>query len=121
MNPVAKKHLPNQQMVKKVKGRTFSLPLPLEKAIKNLPRPENPINKNTDLYILVRGMPTKSKIVWEDIVGVNKVYEALIYLKNVNVHYSHTQLLQSSHQSISHLNENVQHSADSTDLQGDVM
>ncbi|CAG4976487.1 unnamed protein product [Parnassius apollo] len=78
MNPVANKHLPNRNMVKKVKGRTFHLPLPLEETLKKLPRPEHLIT-NTEMYIMVRGMPTKSKIVWEDIVDVNKVYQALQY------------------------------------------
>lgn len=40
MNPVANKHLPNQHMVKKVKGRTFHLPLPLEETMKKLSSPQ---------------------------------------------------------------------------------
>lgn len=83
MNPVASKHLPNRHMVKKLKGRTFHFPLPLEETLKKLPRPEYPITI-PEMYIMVRGMPTKSKIVWEDIVDVNKVYKALQYLKGVN-------------------------------------
>ncbi|KAF8792848.1 hypothetical protein HNY73_004397 [Argiope bruennichi] len=53
MNPVANKHLPNRHMVKKVKGRTFHLPLPLEETLKKLPRPEHPITK-PEMYIMVR-------------------------------------------------------------------
>lgn len=73
MNPVANKHLPNRNMVKKVKGRTFHLPLPIEETLKKLPRPEHPIT-NPEMFIMVRGTPTKSKILWEDIVDINKVY-----------------------------------------------
>jgi len=40
------------------------------------------------LYILVRGIPTKSKIIWEEIVNVKKVFEALIWLKHNNPLYS---------------------------------
>lgn len=59
MNPVAKKHLHNQQMVKKAKGRTFYVPLPLETTIKKFPLPEDYVNNNPELFSMVRGTPKK--------------------------------------------------------------
>lgn len=106
MNPVANKHLPNQNRVKKVKGRTFHLPLPLEETLRKLPSPENPIT-DPELHILVRGMPTKSKIVWEDIVDVNNVYRALQYLKDINALYSQIQLPDAPHKLIDCINGNA--------------
>ncbi|CAK1589168.1 unnamed protein product [Parnassius mnemosyne] len=92
MNPVANKRLPNRQMVKKVKGRTFHLPLPMEETLKKLPKPEDAIIENPELYIIVRSTPNKANIIWQDIVDVNKVYKALQYLKNVNEHYAYIKL-----------------------------
>lgn len=120
MNPVANKHLPNRHMVKKVKGRTFHLPLPLEETLKKLPRPEHPIT-NSEMYIMVRGTPTKSKIVWEDIVDVNKVYQALEYLKGVNALYSQIKLPHSPQQLVDYISEedNIHHIVDQLESQVD--
>lgn len=64
MIPVGKRNIPNKQVIKKVKGRTFHLPLPLESTLKKMPNPEDPINKDQELYIIVRSSPTKSKVIW---------------------------------------------------------
>lgn len=53
-------------------------------------------------------MPSKSKIVWEDIIDINKVYEELLYLKGVNALYSQIQLPHSTHQLISYINEDAE-------------
>jgi len=65
-------------MIQKVKGRTFHLPLPLQETWKKLCKNTNPININHELYILVRSIPTKSKIIWEEIVNVKTIFDALI-------------------------------------------
>lgn len=109
MKPIGKKLVPNRQMIKKVKGRTFHLPLPLEETLKTLPDPEDPINKNPELYILVRGVPTKSKIIWEDIVNVNKIYAALKYLKHTNAHYLEIKLPGIPCHLFNSISESVQH------------
>jgi len=40
------------------------------------------------MYILVRGIPTKSKIIWEEMVDVKKVFDALKWLKHNNSFYN---------------------------------
>lgn len=81
MGTVANKNLPNRKMVQKVKGRTFHLPLPMEETLKKICQPTDPINIDHELYILIRGIPTKSKLVWEQLVDIHKVWDALIWLK----------------------------------------
>ncbi|XP_018361467.1 PREDICTED: uncharacterized protein LOC108760158 [Trachymyrmex cornetzi] len=66
MGTVINKKLPQRQMVQKAKGRTFHLPLPLQETLNKLCKSTDPINKNHEI-ILVRGVPTNSKIIWEDI------------------------------------------------------
>ncbi|KYN14475.1 hypothetical protein ALC57_13321 [Trachymyrmex cornetzi] len=71
MGTVINKKLPQRQMVQKAKGRTFHLPLPLQETLNKLCKNTDPINKNHEI-ILVRGVPTNSKIIWEDIVDKKK-------------------------------------------------
>ncbi|XP_024941433.1 uncharacterized protein LOC112494451 [Cephus cinctus] len=92
LQPVSKTNMPHRHRVPKVVGRTFHLPLPLEETIKKVcPRTEA-INPNHELYILVRGIPTKSKIVWERLVDLKKVWKALKWLKSNNPHYYEVKL-----------------------------
>ena len=67
-----------------VKGRTFHLPLPIEETIRKICPDTDPINKSHELYILVRSIPNKSKIVWENLVDLKIVWTALNWLKNNN-------------------------------------
>lgn len=83
MCPVGNKNIRNRQLVKKVKGRTFHLPLPLENTLSKLPHPTDPINLS-DFFILLRGMPSKKNIIWEDIVNTKNVFDALTLLKMEN-------------------------------------
>lgn len=87
MAPVGKKNLPNRQLIKKVKGGTFHLPLPLVETLKTLPRPQDPVNPNPEFFILVRGVPTKRNIIWGNFVDVIKLFNALEYLKKTNPLY----------------------------------
>lgn len=96
MGAVSNKHLPHRQIIRKVKGRTFHLPLPLQETLDKICPPEDPINLNHELHILVRGIPKKSKVVWENLVDINKVYKALQWLKDNNPHYSEIRLPASS-------------------------
>ncbi|EZA49465.1 hypothetical protein X777_12328 [Ooceraea biroi] len=59
-------------MVLKVKSRTFHLPLPMEETLKKICPSNEPINLNHELYILVRGIPTKANIIWEKLVDVKQ-------------------------------------------------
>jgi len=87
MGTVINKKLPQRQMIQKVKGRTFHLPLPLQETLNKLCKNTDPINMNHEMYILVRSIPTKSKITWEEIVSVIKVFDALTWLKHNNPFY----------------------------------
>lgn len=78
MGTVINKKLPERQMVQKVKGRTFHLPLPMQETLNKLCSNTDAININHELYILVRGIPTKSKIIWEEMVNIKRVFDALI-------------------------------------------
>lgn len=109
MIPVGNKHIPNRETIKKVKGRTFHLPLPLETTLKKLPNPEEPINRDQELYILVRSTATKNKIVWEDLVDVNKIYKALEYLKTHNNHYANIVLPHNPDLLLADLRDDLQH------------
>ena len=88
MGTVAKKHLPSTHRIQKVCGTTFHLPLPLEETLKKLPEPHQPLADTSELYILLRSIPTKAKIIWQDLVDVHKVYRALQKLKQINHLYS---------------------------------
>ncbi|KAL6433602.1 hypothetical protein ACFW04_006589 [Cataglyphis niger] len=65
------------KMGTKVKGRTFHLPLLLQETLNKLCSTTDSINDNHELYILIRGIPTKSKIIWEEIVN-NTLYSHII-------------------------------------------
>ena len=58
MKTVAGKRLPPSQMVNKIQGSTFHLPLPLQETLKRLPAPEQPIPEHGELHILLRNIPT---------------------------------------------------------------
>jgi len=83
------KKLPQRQMIQKVKGRTFHLPLPLQETLKKICFDTDPIVKNFEIYILIRGIPTNSKIIWEEMVNIKKVFDALTWLKQNNPLYKH--------------------------------
>ncbi|XP_066600006.1 putative autophagy-related protein 11 [Prorops nasuta] len=104
MGTVMNKNIQHRFMIPKVKGRTFHLPLPLEETFKKICPSHVPINVNHELYILVRGVPTKSNIVWENLVDVNKVWSALLWLKDNNPLYSEIVLPTSSDGLLLHSN-----------------
>ena len=87
MDTVMKKNLPHYVKIDKVKGRTFHLPLPLEETLKKICPDTDPININHEIFILIRGNPTKGKIIWEDYVDVKKIWDALHWLKCWNPLY----------------------------------
>jgi len=89
MGTVSNKKIPERSKIQKVKGRTFHLPLPLQQTLNKICSDIDPININYELYFIIRNIPTKSKIIWEDLVDIKKVFEALIWLKNNNFLYSH--------------------------------
>lgn len=82
------KHIPFKGWIKKVSGTSYYLPLPMEETIKKLCKENDIININQELYILVRSIPNNSKIVWQNLVDVNKGWKALKWYKNNNEFYS---------------------------------
>ena len=84
LGPV-KNRLPHSEMLKSVKGRVVYLPLPLEPNHNMLPKGLAP---NHELHILVNGVPTKNKIVWQDIIRVHKVKQAMDTLIQINPLYA---------------------------------
>ncbi|CAK1584070.1 unnamed protein product [Parnassius mnemosyne] len=85
----------------------------MEETLKKLPKPEDAIIENPELYIIVRSTPNKANIIWQDIVDVNKVYKALQYLKNVNEHYAYIKLTDLPNQLIN-IHENIQQNVTNT-------
>lgn len=47
---------------------------------------------NHELYILVCGIPSKSKTIWQELVDVKKVFAALSWLKRNNPFYREIKL-----------------------------
>jgi len=92
MGTVAKRKLPASHKVQKVIGTTFHLPLPIEETLNRLPDPQQALPDHGELFILMRSVPTKSNIIWQDLVDVQKVYNALLKLKEINPLYAMIQL-----------------------------
>ena len=88
MQTVAGKQLPPSHKISKVKGSTFHLPLPLTETLKRLPNPKEPLPLNGELYILLRSIPTHKKVIWQDLVDMHKVINALSKLKDINPMYA---------------------------------
>ena len=82
MQTVAGKCLPPSHKVSKVKGSTFHLPLPLNETLKRLPSPEEALPLSGELYILLQSIPTEKKVIWQNLVDINKVYSVLSKLSD---------------------------------------
>ncbi|CAH0382899.1 unnamed protein product [Bemisia tabaci] len=92
---VMNKRIPTVNLNSKVIGRTFHLPLPLEANLGRVLQSDRTVLPNQDLYILVRGLPTKNRKIWESVVNFNKVIRALRWLKENNSLYEKLQLPES--------------------------
>ena len=67
--------VPHYNSLKACKGTMFFLPLPLNKTMETLDDAKggSPSLPNPELYIIVNGRPTKSKVIWHSLVNVNHV------------------------------------------------
>lgn len=92
------KKLPFKEQMKKVTGTAWYLPLPLEQTISKLCNQTDVLNTNHELYVLVRSVPKKDKKVWENLVDVKKVWNALTWLKRNNRFYEKINLPESADQ-----------------------
>ena len=66
--------------LKACKGTVFFLPLSLNKTFATLAQVEQcgGTLPNPELYVIVNGKPTKSKVVWCSLVDVNHVKQGLL-------------------------------------------
>lgn len=79
--------MPNNSKIPAAKGRIFHLPLPIQETLERICKEEEPINPNQELFLLIRSLQNKQKIVWEDLVDFSKVWRALKWLKSNNELY----------------------------------
>ena len=71
--------------LKACKGVMFFLPLPLEKTLDTFDKVDNNVSlASPELYIIVNGKPTKTKVVWRSLVDVNEIKKAVQKLKDIN-------------------------------------
>ena len=86
--------VPVYNSLKACKGTMFFLPLPLKKTFETLDQVKMTSKgeealPDPELYIIVNGKPTTSKVVWRSLVNVNNVKTAVRKLKEiVNVEIS---------------------------------
>ena len=64
----------------------FFLPLPMKRTRETFNQVESSKTALPDpeLYIIVNGKPTKSKVVWHSLVDVNRVKKAVNKLRQIN-------------------------------------
>ena len=79
--------------LKACKGTMFFLPLPLSKTLETLGQVKHPSDRDTtlpdpELYIIVNGKPTTSKVVWRSLVNVDHVKAAVQKLREINWLYN---------------------------------
>ena len=68
--------------LKACKGVMFFLPLPLENTLDTFDEVDNNVSlASPELYIIVNGKPTKTKVVWHSLVDVNEMKKAVQKLK----------------------------------------
>ena len=80
-------NVPKYNSLQACKGSVFFLPLPLNKTMETLGEVGTttvvPI-PDPELYIMVNGVPTKGKVVWQTFVDINVVKAALVKRKEIN-------------------------------------
>ena len=89
--------VPIYNSLKAVKGNVFFLPLPLQNTLDRLDEVgfgSGRLHDNSttlpdpELYIIVDSRPTKDKVVWEGLVNIDRVKEAVDKLREINWLYS---------------------------------
>lgn len=100
---VMNRKIPSAHLTSKVVGRTFHLPLPLELTLKRVLESGQTTLPNQELFILVRGLPTKNRKVWESVVNVTNVLRALQWLKKNNPLYEKVEIPKSAEELLRYL------------------
>ena len=81
---------PTYNSLKACKGSMLFLPLPLDKTLQTLEEVgENTTLASPELYVIVNGRPTKSKVVWRTMIDVNHIKAAASKLREINWLYKH--------------------------------
>ena len=69
--------VPMYNSLKACKGVMFFLPLPLEKTLDTFDEVDNNVSlASPELYIIVNGKPTKTKVVWRSLVDVRRRFKS---------------------------------------------
>ena len=78
--------VPTYNSLQACKGTMFFLPLPLSKTLETLNKVDqhSSVLPDPELYIIVNGRPTKSKVVWRTMVNVSQVKTAIKTLRSCN-------------------------------------
>ena len=71
---------PSNQCHRKARGLTIHLPIPIEQTLENVLK-DDEVFRTTHLHIGVRTGLGKKKFIFQDVVSIDKVYEALKCLK----------------------------------------
>ena len=82
--------VPIYNFLKACKGTMFFLPLPLNRTLATLDEagmPDSDSIADPEVYIIVNGKPTKSKVVWRSLVNVDHIREAVAKLHEINPLY----------------------------------
>ena len=86
--------VPAYNSLKACKGTMFFLPLPLNKTLETIQEAaesQNTALPDPELYIIVNGRPTKSKVVWRSLVNVHHIKAAINTLRSCNWLYKSVQ------------------------------
>ena len=86
--------VPTYNSLKACKGTMFVLPLPLNKTLQTIEDVENSKDvesvglPDAELYILVRGKPSKQNVLWQSMVNIGQVRAAVQKLKQIKWLYA---------------------------------
>ena len=86
--------VPSHNSLKACKGTMFFLPLPLEKTVQTLEEEKNKVEgvatglPDPELCIIVNSKAKTNKTVWQSLINVDRLREALRKLKDINCMYA---------------------------------
>ena len=88
-NKSGRRNIPSHRQHKKTTGVSIHLPLDIDTTLKTVLSDEEVLN-TSNLELSVSSKAGRKKIVWQDVVDIEKVYRAIKYLKDdaKNPHYT---------------------------------
>ena len=70
--------VPSYNALQTCKGAMFFLPLPLKKSLETLSEIHDMVTlPDPELFIILNGVPTKNKVVWQTLVDINALKLAI--------------------------------------------